>query len=326
MAARILIAPLGLVAVATWTAPARAECPQPYTPMQLATDLVTARTALSNLETDAFSEAGKRLEAGIVCLSGSANPQVFANAYRYIGSYHFLVLHDEAGARRWFRTAQELVPTMTFGAEELELDHPMRAVYDDENQHAGDEPALIADKVVFLPAGSKLYIDGRLLEKPGATLDRPHIVQQVGTDGSARGTWLIDGNAIPPQLLQDKVVTAAPPPPKPKATKKNATAVASNPDGTPMVIEVKGERDPLKVPALVTGALFVVGAGGLFAASFAAHDQFERVDTTDELEQTRTLTNALVLSSGGVLAVGLGVSYWGITLDDGVGVRLAGSF
>jgi hypothetical protein len=56
----------------------------------------------------------------MVCLSSSAPSPIFASAYRYIGTYRYLVLNDEAGARRWFRVALEIDATHNWDAAELD--------------------------------------------------------------------------------------------------------------------------------------------------------------------------------------------------------------
>ena len=320
---------LVLAALIAWAPLARAECPKPYTGEQLVSDLQTLQVSLRNLDETTFGAAGKRLEVGIVCLSSQAPPPIFASAYRYIGTYHFLVLQDEPNARRWFRTALEIDPTHNWDATELELDHPMRAIYEQERQVAATGLTRIEGKVVNLPAGSRLTIDGRLMDDAEATLDRPHLVQQVGSaDKAVRGTWVIEGNALPPQFLRD---TMAPAPeevaeaPKPRGRKKDTAGLTQPGEGLE-VKTVERLRPGEKTPLLIIGALGVVGAGGIYAMSFASRGQFDLASTTDELERTRDLTNALVLTSGGVLLVGIGVGYWGIILEGGGGVGLAGHF
>lgn len=328
---RNLVPALGLAALALWSAGARAECQQKYTGEQLVSDLQTVNLALRNLDETAFATSAKRLEGGIVCLGSQAPPPIFASAYRYVGTYHFMVLNDEAGARKWFRTALEIDPTHTWDATELELSHPMREVYEQERLVAPTNMAAIEGKEVNLPAGSTLAIDGRPLVEAAAALDRPHIVQQIASDRSVRGTWLVEGNAIPAQFLRDPVVAAAPEEEAPKKEKKpkktkGTVGATTQPSEGLQVMQIERVRPPEKTPLLIAGALGLVGAGGVYWASTFSRAEFDGASTTEELERTRTVTNAMVLASGGVLLAGAGVAYWGIILDGGAGVGVGVQF
>lgn len=327
---RRLLPTLGLLATLAWAAPAHAECQNAYTAETLVNDLQTLNLALRNLDESAYATSAKRLESGIVCLGGQAPPPIFASAYRYIGTYHYMVLKDEPGARRWFRVALEIDPTHEWDAGELELGHPMREVYEQERLVAPTGLTELEGKVVNLPAGSTLALDGRPLTEAAATSDRPHIVQQIAVDRTVRGTWLIEGNAIPEKFLRGADAVAAAPaeePTKGKKGKKGKDAAAlTQPTEGLQVQTVERLRPPEKTPLLIAGTLGILGAGGVYAASYFARQEFDAANTTDELDQTRTTTNALVLASGGVLLVGVGVGYWGIVLDGGAGIGVAGHF
>lgn len=326
---RNLLPALGLAALALWSSGARAECQQKYTGEQLVSDLQTLNVSLRNLDETTFATSAKRLEGGIVCLGSQAPPPIFASAYRYIGTYHYMVLKDEPGARKWFRTALEIDPTHTWDATELELSHPMRDVYEQERLVAPTNLATIEGKEVNLPAGSSLAIDGRPLVEAAAALDRPHIVQQIAGDRSVRGTWLVEGNAIPPQFLRDPIVVATPeeePKKEKKPRKAKETAGATVPSEGLQVMKIERVRPPEKTPLLIAGALGLVGAGGVYWASSFSRAEFDNASTTEELERTRTMTNAMVLASGGVLLAGAGVAYWGVILDGGAGVGVGVQF
>lgn len=328
MPLRLLLSTFALSVLLAWAPNARAECTQPYPGEQLVNDFQVMQLSLRNLDDATFATTGKRLDAGISCLTSAAPSPVFASAYRYIGAYYFMVVNDPAKARRWFRTSLEIDPTYAWDASELELDHPMRAMFEDERQIAPNGLAKIEGKVVNQPSGSRVTIDGRPLENAAATTDRPHVVQQVATDHSVRGSWLIEGNDIPAQFLRDAL---APPPTEPASTavakKKQKKITSSLPEGDSIVVQtVQRLRPGEKTPLLIGGVLGVLGAGGVYAASFAARSEFDGASTTEDLERDRTLTNALVIASGGVLLVGAGVGYWGIILDGGAGVGIAGHF
>jgi hypothetical protein len=316
---------------------ARAECKVAYTSAELVKDLTSTQLALRALDESTFSAAGGRLEAGVACVSNPVPVMVFASTYRYIGAHRYMQ-NDTEGARRWFRAALELDPSYQWDANELELSNPIRALFEEERDRAHSDPVPASGGVLAQPAGSTFALDGRPLSVAAASTDRPHVLQQIATsDKSIRGTWLIDGNAFPAQVLQSAVVTAPTPEEAARAAKEAKKAdrtkkpvetekVASVEYSDSGAIVVDRVRPAEKTPLMIIGAIAIAGAGGLYAASFVTHDQFENATTTDELFQTQTLTNALVVSSGGVLLAGLGVGYWGMVLDGGAGVGVSGHF
>ncbi len=323
-----------LLAVAAAPSAAWAECKAPYTSSELVNDLTSSQLALRNLDEATFNAAAGRLEAGVACVSNPIPPMVFASAYRYIGANRYLS-QDIEGSRRWFRTSLELDAGYQWDANELELESPIRAVFESERDAGRAAPVKVEGRVLAQPAGSTYMIDGRPLSVAEATPDRPHVLQQVATsDRSVRGTWLLDGPSFPAQTLQDAVVAAATPEDqqkaakeakkaKPKAEREKVANVEYTDSGA---IKVERVRPPEKTPLMIVGAVAILGAGSLYAASFVTHDEFEASTTTDQLLERQTLTNALVLGSGGVLLAGLGVGYWGIVLDGGAGVGISGHF
>ncbi len=328
-----------VVLVAGWAvlAPgvAHAECKAPYTSAELVNDLTSSQLALRNLDESMLSSAAARLEVGLPCVSNPVPPMVFASAYRYIGAYRYIA-KDIEGSRRWFRTSLELDASYQWDAGELELENPIRVVFESERDSAQTPSIKAEGKVLAQPAGSTYVLDGRPLKVAEATPNRPHILQQVATaDRSVRGTWLLDGPAFPAQVLQDGAVAGATPveaarqskeakKKKPEADAKERIANVEYTDSG--AIRVERVRPPEKTPLMIVGAVAIVGAGALYAASFVTHDDFEASTTTPQLFERQTLTNALVLSSGGVLLAGLGVGYWGIILDGGAGFGVTAQF
>lgn len=306
-----------------------AACPPIYTGEQLINDLQTLQFAMRNVDESAFLSAGKRLDSGLGCMANPVPSAVFATAYRYVGTYHYLT-KDNDGARKWFRSALELNPTYEWDANELEQDNPMRAVFEEERMHAHTDAVKIEGKVIAQPAGSTLTIDGKPLLEAAASPDRPHVLQQIGTaDKAVRGTFTVEGNNFPAQFLADKVIVADAPleaEKKKKEAKKKQKAITSNQFGDNGVVKLERMRPPEKTPLMILGAAAIVGAGGIYAASFITRDEFENSKTTAELTQNQSTTNALIMASGGALLVGAGIGYWGIVLDGGAGVGFAGHF
>ena len=324
----------------TFPSVALAECKVAYTSAELVKDLTSTQLALRALDESTFAQAAGRLENGVGCVSNPVPTMVFASAYRYIGAHRY-VENDVEGARRWFRTALELDPSYQWDANELELSNPIRAIFEEERDNAHTPAALAPGGVLSQPAGSTFALDGRPLSVAAASPNRPHILQQIATsDRSIRAIWLLDGNSFPPQVLQSAVAVApsaeeaaqvakeAKKAAKATAGKKVAESerVASVEYSDSGAIVVDRVRPAEKTPLMVIGAVAIVGAGAVYGASFATHDDFVNAGTTDELFRTQSLTNALVVTSGGLLLAGLGVGYWGIVLDGGASVGVSGQF
>ena len=323
--------PTALVALLLLAAPLAhageaAPCAAPYTTDALAADLSAVQTALRTLDDAGFEAAGKRLEAGLVCLDRPVAPGVWSAAYRYIGAWHFLIPGDERTARCWFRSSLELDPAYTWDADELDPAHPLRAVWDAERGAAAAEPVPAPDRTwAPLAPGARLLVDGRPAPAPAATLDRPHVVQRVtgaGADTKLEAAWLVDGNLFPAELLAAPVATVAPPSlPDPHASPPDT----ADDLGFSSVAAVR-ERPPAKTPLLLVGAAGVVAAGGVYALSWDARQDFDAATTSADLRRLRDRTNTFVLASGATLVVGVGIGTWGVALDGGGRAVVSGRF
>ncbi len=305
---------VALLALALLAAPAtaRAECRAAYTPDSLVSDIQSMQAALPTEDRATLGMVAKRVEENLVCLGRSAPPLVFANAYRLIGAAKMLADNDVSGAGRWWRTALEVDPSHTWDASEVPLGHPLRAAYEAQRDAALNDLVKVEGYTMAQPAGSRFLIDGRPLEEPAARMDRVHIVQQVAEDNSVRGSWKVDGNDFPPQVL--KKVVAAAPGKQPKKSGKGPQVVSeASDDGVARVI-VQRVRPKEKTPLLLAGAAGMLGAGGVYALAWSSRQTFEAATTTQQLEAARDTTNLLVMASGGVFAVGMGVGYWGAIL------------
>lgn len=323
--------PTALVAYLLLAAPSAhaaepAACAAPYSTDTLAADLSAVQTALRTLDDAGFEAAGKRLEAGLVCLDRPVAPGVWSAAYRYIGAWHFLIPGDERTARRWFRSSLELDPAYAWDADEIDPAHPLRVVWEAERAVAAAEPVAVPDRAWAASGGAaRMFVDGRPSPTPAATLDRPHVVQRVrgsGPDATLEATWLVDGNLFPAELLAAPVVTAPPLPEPPDRTPPPDTA---DDLGFSSVSAVR-ERPPAKTPLLIVGAAGVLAAGGVYALSWDARQDFDAATTGPDLRRLRDRTNTFVLASGATLVVGVGIGTWGVALDGGGRAVVSGRF
>lgn len=327
-----------LVALGLAAAPlaARAQCDTPYTATMASEDLGQMTLALRNLDEATFNRAGARMDAGLPCLTELLPVPAYASAFRFLGAWHYLSGEKDTGAR-WFRTALEVDPGFAWDVNDLPQGHPIREAFDGERAIAAQPPIAVDGMVLDPPAGAEIYLDGSVLEKAEATSGRPHLVQVVDTgQRSVRQGWLIDGAALPDEVLitEDEAsaraaaAAAAQDDDKRKGRRKSeqdsvATVVASGDD--PYAVQtVRRVRPRAKTPLLVTGAVGIVASGVLYGLSFPAHADFDAATTTDELLQAQTATNTLVIASGATLAVGMGIGIVGIQLDSAGGGLVLG--
>jgi hypothetical protein len=304
-------------------APGRAfaDCARAYTGQEMISDLSVMSASLRQLDEDSFKVAGANLEKNLPCVRTPVQPQVFASAYRMVGAYQFLA-GDKAQAARWFRVALELNPAYEWDVSEFPVDHPIRQAYLAERNAAASSKTPLTGKVLNEPAGAKLFLDGRALTKPAATLDRPHLLQVVGADNTVRQVYLIEGNAIPDQYLRsEESAAAAAVVAGGKKADKNAP-VRANPDDPYAVQKIQRVRPKAKTPLMIAGGAIALGSGAIYGASFATRSSFDGATTTKDLEHFRGLTNTLVVAAGATFAVGIGVEYAAIIIDsNGFGLR-----
>ena len=259
--------------------------------------------ALRNLDEATFKRIGQEMEVKLPCVGRKMTSRVYASAYRYIGTQHYLN-KDLVGANRWYLTALELDPTFEWDINDLGPGHPLRASFESQRELAAIDPEPVAGKMLLIPAGGSLYLDGRVITRAAATPGRPHLFQIISeADGSLRQSFVIDGNAIPPQFLQDEVAY-----------------------GDIRVVKVNRVRPLAKTPLMIAGGAGMMIAGGLFAASYATNTQFYSAGTTDDMLRYQSLTNTLVIASGLAAATGVSIGYAGVMMGTSSGVFIGGRF
>ena len=71
---------------------------------------------------------------------------------------------------------------------------------------------------------------------------------------------------------------------------------------------------------IAMGFVGALAAGGAYAGSYFTRQSFDSANSEDDLIRYRRMTNGLVVASGGLLVVGLGVGWWGVALDGGAAI------
>lgn len=281
------------------------DCPSVYNSQQILTDLQTIQAALRAQDTVTFTPNAERLENSLGCMAVPVPPLVFASIYRYLGvlSYN---RGDIEIARRWFRSSLELDPSYSWNEAELAMDNPLRGIFDEERNNLILDPVVVEGMQLIEAAGSSFVIDGRPLTEAAATTERFHVIQQIGTsDRGVRATWTIAGNDFPPNLLVASTEAAT--------TSTEVAPVMAQPE----VIKVERIRPPEKTPLIIAGIVTGAAAGGLYTGAWLTRGNLATANTSAELAAIQSTTNLLVMASGGVLLVGLGLESWGVLLDGG---------
>lgn len=314
---------LTLLVALFWSPLARAECAGTYTADQLLADMQIIGNSLQEGDKVPLLAAGAKVEAGLQCMVEPLPPGVLASVYRLLGVYH--ARSDTPGdAPLWFRTARELDPTYVWDISEISQGSVTFSMYEQAQKYEGWEAEEIPGKELNVPANSKLLIDGRPLTKAAATTERYHLIQQVAADGGVRASWIVLGNELPPNLLRDQQVTLADQRVEEEKVKDEQKTRKKR--GDPQVLAggytsdevtmVQRKRPPAQIPLLIIGGATMLAAGGVYAASFPAHAQFESATNEADLYASQRLTNTLILASGGVLVAGAGLGAWGALLSD----------
>ena len=284
-----------------WYQPrAHATCESEYGAAALGKDMAALSAAMRKKDKSGMADAGARLAQGLPCTKDVLPRPALASAYRWIG-VHYATGGVKVQAGRYFRSALELDPSFEWGLNDLALGDPIRVLFEAERPKAQGEPVSLEGKAFAPPAGTQVYIDGRLAKEVKATLDRPHLVQVVAGN-KASATHLINGVEFPEGLISD------------------AAMVTTRKDGGGGPLRVERLRPPAKTPLLILGGTGVVAGAGLYAASFAARSTFNSATTTEEVTTAQGTTNALVIASGVSLLLGVGTGYAGFLLDGGPGL------
>lgn len=308
---------------------ARAECTSAYTSEQLTDDMSAMTESLRGLDEITFKQVGQNMEVRLPCVGRRLPARVYASAYRYIGTQHYLS-QDRATANRWFLTSLELDPTFEWDINDLGPGHPLRAAFDSQRELAAIDPEPIPGKTLLIPAGSALYLDGRELTTAAATPGRPHLLQVISiSDNLLRQSFVIEGNEIPARFLQDavvEVVETAEPEGGRRGRKSNQSTEGEIAYGDMRVVYVDRVRPPAKTPLMLAGGAGMMIAGGLYAASYATHTQFDQASTTVDLLRYQSLTNTLLIASGISAAAGVSVGYAGVMMSGSPGVFIGGRF
>ncbi len=299
----MMIGTLGLGLLSSSSAEASFCEGQVFTPRDAAGKLTMLNALLVRKDETQIKRLAGELEASLPCMKTPAPPQVFAQAYRYIGLGHYY-RGDMSTAARWFRTALELSPNHKWGVNEVEMGSELYKLYEDQRSESANEPVPVEGMALRSPEGTVFYLDGRLLREAKATPDRPHILFIASeTDRHIISRFIIDGNQFPQQFLATDQVA-----------KKKKGKGASEEDMF-AVQTVKRVRPKSKTPLLASSLATFAIAGGVYGYTFSTNAQFYEARDLATKDSIRATNNALVITSVALGVAGIGVGYAGVIVD-----------
>ena len=275
-----------------------------FTPRDAAQKLTVLNASLVRKDEGTIMRTAGELEANLPCMKTPAPPQVFAQAYRYIGLGHFY-RGDADTAARWFRSALELSPNHQWGVNEIDVNTEVFRLYEDQRDVADEAAVEVIGMDLQPPDGTIFYLDGRPLMEAKATTDRPHILFIASaTDRHIISRFLVDGNQFPQQFLV----------PTTKDKKKKKDVEVSS-DDMFAVQTVKRVRPKSKTPLLVSSATTMAIAAGVYGYTYTTNAQFYATTSLQEKNDLRALNNGLIIAAGALGVTGLGVGYAGVIVD-----------
>jgi hypothetical protein len=275
-------------------------CDAPYSVDQMLADLSEVESALRQGNDEGAGQAALQLEKGLVCMDSVLPRAISGRTLRAIGAGLAASGEVDRGGD-WLRTAIELDPAFLFGMEDLPEVHPVRDLYEQARSSSESAPVQGA---VWSSAGS-VWLDGRALAKPGASLERLHLVQ-LEAEGEVR-SWVIEGNHFPDELL------AEPAPEEP--VKVSRRAVRTDESGAEILKPVwPWEKTALLLGGGATSAL----AGAVYLLHLQELSKFHEATSPEDLQLQHARTNQLYVASLAILAVGTGTFTWGAILDGGL--------
>jgi hypothetical protein len=281
---------------------AYAECEDPYSVQDVMKDLTMGKDALKDSEDSKLVTLGADIEKKLICLDSKlvGNGQVFDKLYRFVG-YGYYYSRNKDEAKKWFRSAQEALPSFRYAVDALE-DEELRQLYVSVRTQDSIEKNAIEDKSLNIPAGTKLYLNGTLVTKAEFSKDQHNyafLVSAVGDDAQIQARYQFEED-FPSEILKDGI--------------ESDTYDASSK-------KVDRIRPPEKTPLMLLGGVSTILAAGLYGYTFKTNQDFEAAMTPDDLRSIQSLNNNLIITAGVVGFVGFGLGYTGVLIDSQGGIR-----
>ena len=280
---------------------AQAECEESYVVSSVMSDIKKAKSAIETSNNASLVTVGKNVESKILCLDASllSNGQVFEKLYRIIG-YGYYYDGDKANAKKWFSAAQEALPSFRFASDASE-ESTLRQYYE-EVRTSRQEKQGVEGKLLQIPAGTKLYLNGNLVsssEFSKGQYNHAYLLSEVGDNIQVQARFSFEDN-FPEELL--------------KVDDGSDVYDAS-------MKKVDRIRPPEKTPLMILGGVTTIAAAGLYGYTFKTNQDFEAATNPDDMRSIQSLNNNLIITAGVVGFVGFGLGYTGVLIDSNGGIR-----
>ncbi len=253
---------------------AHAACEEPRSNAELVEVLEEATHAFSKLEIDAFNAAADRATTIIVCLDEPISMPSAAEYHRVKGIQLFLARNSPA-AQKSFAAARTVEPDYVFPTDLVPAENPIRNDY--EALDPGEGPI---DDVPPPKQGSIRLNGSRALQRARPL---PVIFQLLDERGAVTQTVVVEAG-------------------EPLPSYETAGGGGAEPVGASPSVR----RRP-STPLLVGAVAGLAVAGGLYGGALATKASFYNTTDPTTLESRRSTANTLVVTSGVVGAVSLGL-------------------
>lgn len=285
----------------SWAAPAVAACPTPYDRGSLLADLDILEQAVSVGDVLAGQGTANDMKERLGCLDEVYPSGMYARIYRWMGAAS-AASGDVEDAARWLRSSVELEGGFDWTSTSIATDHAVLSLWD----QAKAAPVEKAETPAALGPGEH-SVDGRSVTSLSARADAWHLYQRKL--GSVVEGWVILG-ATPPRVTSSRSSASASA--SGRSAGGNRNNVRTEGGGSIQIV-----RPPHKTPLMIAGGAVMVGGGALYYAAYLSRQKFDAAASPDEVDELRGTTNAMVVSSAVVTAIGAAGLAWGIFVDGG---------
>lgn len=267
---------------------ARVEAATPVCDARMLTGLVAdAELAFVHMDAQLFSAASAALDQALDCQTEPLSAIQVA-AYHRVKALAAFFDENEPATVLSFQASLATMPGYTLPLEIAPAGHPLRQQFDQAKLFSpGDTFALV------VPADGWITIDGN--RSSAAPAARPFVFQRFGSSGQVLDTAY--------------VAVGTPVPAYPSASSVKATLTDLDPVPTTPV------RNPRNGALIGTGVALGAVSAALYGSAFVVRQQYDDAVVAGDEERIRSsyqTTNALVLGSGGALALGTSLLLVGV--------------
>jgi hypothetical protein len=288
---------------------AHATCALPTTARDIATAVNDVDQAFVAMDINTFNEAEARATSGIECLEEALTPYDAAGVHRSTALRAFIV-RDTDAARTSYATALAAQPNFNLPIAIAPEGNSLHQLYAEARELSEEKPDRIALEV---PRGTVLLVDGRRVQM--RPLNRPAVIQLVDLQGTVLWSRYVPERGIEPDFSEFEgaipdVASSQPPVSEgrisPKPEPRTSFRIES---------QTRTPRGVTRPPASTSTRKLVAGAAGatvvaavFYATALSTASTYHNTQTPyKDLDTLRSRTNGLVVASGAIGAVGLGL-------------------